>query len=112
MGHVDPCRRLLEASAQPLEHRQNSNETQGLKAAFGVTSQWRDRSRARNSSFEIDIAAHQKRHVIFSLDSRKRRGWGVSVIPVGRSRRELGFLAGTFLIGLATLEIVLSTAGC
>ena len=34
-----------------------------------------------------------------------------SVIPVGSSRREIGFLAGTFLIGLATLEIALSAAG-
>ncbi|MBL6801459.1 MAG: hypothetical protein ISQ52_00040 [Synechococcus sp. BS307-5m-G38] len=76
MGHVDPCRRLLEASAQPFEHRQNSNETQGLKAAFGVTSQWRDRSRARNSSFEIDIAAHKKktRHIFFRFTEEPLMG--------------------------------------
>ena len=36
---------------------------------------------------------------------------GASVLSVANTKKELGLLAGTFLIGLATLEAVLSAMG-
>ena len=36
---------------------------------------------------------------------------GASVLSVANSKRELGLLTGTFLIGLSALEIALHVAG-
>ena len=36
---------------------------------------------------------------------------GASVLSVANTKKELGLLAGTFLIGLATLEVALSAMG-
>ena len=36
---------------------------------------------------------------------------GASVLSVANSRKELTFLAGTFLVGLSTFEIVLHAGG-